>query len=209
MSAVNTTDSSSSSTSSLFIANSNPLFLVLLYRYGLGFVFLLGFTGNLASIVTFMRPTLRVTSTAFLFATVAVSDTIYLLVSVFDFVEVGITQGPIFLSSYDNLCRFRWYTKGLMQFCSAWLLVIIAIDRWLRARFPFKTNTWCTRRNALIFMILVLVVGAGLHSHMLNAEFFGKRYPGIATEACGPTGSLRSYRVFYFSQWPYIQVGER
>ena len=169
-----------------FTVKANPMFLVLVYRFGLGLVFLLGFTGNLASIVTFMRPTLRVTSTGSFFFMMAVSDTIFLLASTFDLVEVGITQEPIFLSSYDNLCRFRWYTKGLAQFGSAWILVLITVDRWLRTRFPFKTKQWCTRRNAFIATMMVAMIGSGLYSHILHAQFFGKRFPGIATEACGP-----------------------
>jgi hypothetical protein len=182
------------------------MFLVLVYRYGLGLVFLLGFTGNLASIATFMRPTLRSTSTGCLFLMVAVSDTVFLLVSIFDFVEVGLVQGPIFLEIYDDLCRFRWYTKGLGQFCSAWLLVFIAIDRWLKARFPFKTSKWCRRRNAFIMVLLAVVIGCCLHSHMLNAQVFGKRFPGIATEACGPIDYRSSYTEFYFATWSYIQA---
>jgi hypothetical protein len=196
------------STQRLFITSSNPISIVLLYRYGLGLVFLLGFTGNLASIATFIRPTLRATSTGSLFLMMAISDTVFLFMSIFDFVEVGITQEAVFLSNYGNLCRFRWYTKGLTQFCSAWILVLIAIDRWLRTRFPFKTNNWCTRRNAVIAVAIVGVIGTGLYSHMLIAQFFSARFPGIATEACGP--ALRSsYTRFYFSQWPYIQVVER
>ena len=182
--------------------------LVLLYRYGLGTVFLLGFTGNVASMATFLRPSLRNTSTGFLFWLLSVSDTIFLLVSIFDFIEVGITQAPIFLPSYDNLCRLRGFTKGTIQFCSAWILTSVAIDRWLRARYPFKTKQWCTRRNAFIVTVVILIVGASLHSFTLKAEFFGKRFAGIATESCGPPSLRGVFNRFYFSQWPYIQVGD-
>ena len=202
------TDTNDYSAQRIFTVEYNSMLLVLLYRYGLGLVFLLGFTGNLASMVTFMQPTLRVTSTGSLFFIMAISDTIFLIASIFDFVEVGIVQGPIFLSSYDNLCRFRWYTKGVVQFCSAWILVLITIDRWLRTRFPFKTKQWCTRRNAFIVMMLILIIGLGLNSHILNAGFFGKRFPGVATEACGPVDFSGTYIRFYFSRWPYIQVAE-
>ena len=203
---MNVTNINEFSSARFVIAAANPLFLVLLYRYGLGAVFIVGFVGNLASIATFMRPTLRVTSTGCLFLMVAASDTVFLLVSIFDFVEVGLVQGPIFLETYDGLCRFRWFTKGLAQFCSAWILMFIAIDRWLKARFPFKTGRWCTRRNAFITVIVVVVIGCCLQSHMLNAQVFGKRFPGIATEACGPINYSSPYTKFYFSTWSYIQA---
>ncbi|CAF1085247.1 unnamed protein product [Adineta steineri] len=185
---------------------SNSPIVVLLYRYGLGFIFLFGFTGNLASMATFMQTTLRATSTAFLFLILAISDTLFLFVSIFDFVEVGLTQEPILLTNYDNLCRLRWFLKGLTQFCSAWILVFVTIDRWLRTRFPFKANKWCTHRNVVIVTICITIIGISLHSHMLNAEFFGKFYPGIATVACGPVQFLIPYTYFFFIQWPFIQV---
>ncbi|CAF1085229.1 unnamed protein product [Adineta steineri] len=185
---------------------SNSPVVVLLYRYGLGFIFLCGFTGNLASMATFMQITLRATSTAFLFLILAVSDSLFLLVSIFDFVEVGLTQEPILLTNYDSLCRFRWFLKGLTQFCSAWILVFVTIDRWLRTRFPFKANKWCTHRTVIIVTICIITIGISLHSHMLSAEFFGKFFPGIATVACGPVQFWAPYTLFFFVQWPFIQV---
>ena len=141
-----------------FILLANPTLLVYFYRYGLGLIFLLGFTGNLASFFTFLRPVLRTTSTGWLFLILAVSDTAFLLVEIFDFIEVGVAQAPIFLAYYAHLCRFRWFIKGLFQFQSGWILALVAIDRWLRARFPFKASRWCTRRNNSVAMLVVLMI---------------------------------------------------
>ncbi|CAF1003349.1 unnamed protein product [Adineta steineri] len=203
---MNTTNISVSSGPTPFLVPSNPLFLVLLYRYGLAFIFLFGFTGNLASMATFMQTTLRATSTAFLFLILAVSDSLFLLVSIFDFAEVGLMDGPILLTNYDSLCRSRWFMKGFTQFCSAWILVFVTIDRWLRTRFPFKANKWCIHRNVIIVTICIIIIGTGLHSHMLSAQLLGRLQPGIATIACGPADTTSSYANFYFSQWPFIQV---
>ncbi|CAF1348818.1 unnamed protein product [Adineta steineri] len=201
------------SNGTLALARQSPSFvhpdatlLVILYRYGLAFIFFIGFSGNFASLVTFMSPVLRVTSTGFLFFMVAISDMLYLMVSIFEFVEVGIVQGPIFLSVYDSVCRFRWFSKGFIRFCSAWFLVLIAIDRWLRARFPFKVNQWCTRRNALITVLFTSVLGVGLHGHMLSAQLFGGYFPGIPSLACGALNQSFFYLRFFFTQWPIIQI---
>ena len=189
-----------------FILLANPTLLVYLYRYGLGLIFLLGFTGNLASFLTFGRPVLRSTSTGWLFLMLSVSDTAFLLIETFDFVEVGIVQAPIFLSYYDHLCRFRWFLKGLFQYQSGWILALVAIDRWLRARFPFKASRWCTRRNTSIVMLVILMMGCSLHSHLLIPSIFGSLTPGIATEACGPVNPTSPYAAFYFQRWPIVQV---
>ena len=184
----------------------NPMIVVLFYRYGLSILFAVGFVGNLASTATFSRPVLRATSTGCLFLLLAVSDNLFLFAEIFDFVEVGIVQGPIFLENYGGLCRFRWFLKGLFQFCSAWFLVIVSTDRWVRARFPFHANGWCTRRNAFIAAFVVTCTGVGLHVHFLMPSLFGGMAPGIATEACGPSIPPGPYGVFYFNHWPIIQV---
>ncbi|CAF3431831.1 unnamed protein product [Rotaria sp. Silwood1] len=191
------------------IIHPNRTLLVILYRYGLAFIFFIGFSGNLASLVTFMSPILRVISTGCLFFMVAISDMLYLMISIFDFVEVGIVQGGIFLSVYDSVCRFRWFAKGLLRFCSAWILVSIAIDRWLRTRFPFKANQWCIPRNALIAMLIITVLGIALHGHMLSIQLFGRFFPGIPSVACGPIDPTSLYMPFFFTQWPIIQVVKR
>ncbi|CAF1421090.1 unnamed protein product [Adineta steineri] len=153
-----------------------------------------------------MSPILRVTSTSCFFFMVAISDTLFLMISIFDFVEVGIVQGPIFLSVYDSVCRFRWFSKGFIRFCSAWILVLIAIDRWIRTRFPLKVNQLCTRCNALITILITIVLGIGLHGHMLSIQLFGAYFPGIPSVACGPIDPTSFYLRFFFTQWPIIQV---
>lgn len=185
---------------------SNPTFVVLLYRYGLTFIVFMGIAGNLASIVTFKRPNLRHTSTCCLFLAVAISDTMFLLVTIFDVVEVAIVQGPIFLANYDNFCRFRWFARGFTRFCSAWLLVIVAVDRWFRSRFPYQINKICTRLNVLIATAVVMILSCALHSHLLSPQNVRRFFPGIPSLACGPANPMSSYIYFFFIQWPIIQV---
>ncbi|CAF5029936.1 unnamed protein product [Rotaria magnacalcarata] len=64
------------------------LFIVIqLYEYGYLVAFLIGFPGNIAGLLTFPRPTLRKVSTGCLFITLAISDILYLLMCLFDFLE--------------------------------------------------------------------------------------------------------------------------
>lgn len=184
----------------------NPTFVILLYQYALGCTLLLGFVGNLASILTFMRPLLRFTSTGCLFLMVAVSDTLYLLLSLFDLIEVGIVQAPIFLSNYDNFCRFRWFSKGFIRFCSAWILVLVAIDRLIRARLPLKTKRLCTRSNAFILTLAIVIIAIGMHGFLSSPRHLSRFYPGIPSLACGPGNMEYSYIYYFFITWPIIQV---
>ncbi len=67
----------------------NPTIAIRFYQIGYSFTFLLGFLGNIASLLTFSRPTLRKVSTGCLFIVLAISDILYLLMCIFDYLEFG------------------------------------------------------------------------------------------------------------------------
>ena len=123
---------------------SNPTLVVYLYQYGLGLIFLLGFTGNLASFLTFRRPVLRSTSTGWLFLVLSVSDTAFLLIEVFDFVEVGIVQAPIFLAYYNQLCRFRAFSQRPIS-------APIRLDPCTSGHRPMATRTIPVQSQPLVY----------------------------------------------------------
>jgi hypothetical protein len=68
---------------------TNPTTVKQLYQIGYSILFLLGFPGNAASLLTFSRPTLRKVSTGCLFIVLAVFDTLYLLMCILDYLEFG------------------------------------------------------------------------------------------------------------------------
>ena len=91
------------------------------------------------------------------------------------------------------------------QVLSGWILVIVSVDRWIRTRFPFKSNVLCTPRNALIAIGVVVVIDTGLYSHFLS-DLYGMLIPGFAIIACGPTIYSVSYFVFFFMDWSIVEV---
>lgn len=109
--------------------------------------------------------------------------------------------------AYNELCRFRVFTICVAQLYSAWLLVIITADRWIRTKFPFKSNTLCTSRNALIVSTILFLLVIGLNSHML-LPYFGMMLPGIPHLACAANDVNQQYTNFYFYQWTIIQVSK-
>lgn len=67
-----------------------PSITIQFFLWGYLVTFILGFIGNTLSLLTFSRATLRNISTGCLFILLAISDTLYLLVAVIDFVEFGL-----------------------------------------------------------------------------------------------------------------------
>lgn len=81
----------------------NPLIVVRFYQIGYPITFLLGFLGNTASLITFSSSALRKVSTGCLFIILAISDTLYLLMCIFDFIEIGLQVMRLFNSVIDLL----------------------------------------------------------------------------------------------------------
>ncbi|UJR09086.1 hypothetical protein I4U23_013334 [Adineta vaga] len=184
----------------------NPLIIVRFYQIGYTFTFLLGFLGNTASLLTFSRTTLRKVSTGCLFMVLAIFDTLYLLMCVFDYLEFGFKVPFYPHIAYSEFCRFRYFVMNVAQMASAWTLVIVSIDRWIRTQFPFKSAMICTPRNALIAVGVLLVFDMSLHAHMLTS-MFEIQIPGFANAACGPNYfTNKPYFSFFFTEWSIIQI---
>ena len=73
----------------LFAMYKNPIQVIRLYQIGYAITFLLGFLGNIASLLTFSRLTLRRISTSCLFMALAISDLSFLFTCIFDVIEFG------------------------------------------------------------------------------------------------------------------------
>ncbi|CAF3024417.1 unnamed protein product [Rotaria sp. Silwood2] len=182
----------------------SPPIVAYFYLWGYLIIFIFGFTGNIASLLTFIRPTLRCVSTGTLFIVLAISDTLFLSASIFDFIDFGL-QVPLYTHiNYDILCRYRIFVISMTQICSAWILVIISIDRWIRTRFSHKSITLCIPKKALILVVILIFFDAIIHSPMLTS-LFGMLLPGVAIIACGPNIKQKVYINFYYYIWTIVQ----
>jgi hypothetical protein len=204
----------------------NPYFATEFYKWSCLITFPFGLFGNLTSLLTFSRPTLRNVSTGCLYIVLAASDIFFLLISIIDYLEYGwkvivslllyryvfilisSTQIEFYknVTTYDQLCRFRYFILYVTQFCSAWTLVLISVDRWIRVRLPFKAILLCTPKKALFVVTVYLGVAVALNAHMLTSNF-GTFLPGIIGSSCGAKlGKDQNYSLFYYFTWPVWQV---
>jgi hypothetical protein len=94
---------------------------------------------------------------------------------------------------------------NVAQLASAWILVIVSLDRWIRTRFPFKSGSICTPKKAFLAVGVMLVINIGLNSHILT-PMFGMLVPGFAVGACGPDLYNTPYTLFYYLKWSVVQA---
>jgi hypothetical protein len=182
--------------------NENMAIVTVIQRnlalYGYIFLFLFGYFGHISSIIIFLRRTLRAVSTSSLFVCITLSNIIYLLVCIYDFLYTGVGLTPVNSQTNPNLsnalCRFRSFIQSVAMCSSAWLLLAISIDRWLRIRFPFQVKKLCTRKRVLFGALFILISAMALNSHLLLPSLGS--LPGATI--CGPISS--STYSFFFRQ---------
>lgn len=155
--------------------------------YGYIFLFIFGYFGNIITIIIFLQKTLRSISTNSLFICISISNIIYLLVCIYDFLYAGLGLTPIDSDIYyelaSALCRFRTFLQSFAMCSSAWLLVAISIDRWIRIRYPFRVKQLCTIKRSLLGVLVIIICAITFNSHHLLPTF------GILVETlnCGAT----------------------
>jgi hypothetical protein len=163
--------------------------------YGYIFLFIFGYFGHISSIIIFLRPTLRSVSTSCLFVCVTISNFIYLLVCIYDFLYMGLGLSPLNSQTNPNLsnalCRFRSFIQSVAMCSSAWLLLAISIDRWLRIRFPFRVKQLCTIKRVLFGALIILICAILFNSHLLLPSL-----GSLSTTICGPISSS-TYSFFF------------
>ncbi|CAF1216927.1 unnamed protein product [Didymodactylos carnosus] len=170
--------------------------------YGYPLLYILAIVGHTSSLLIFLRPTLRHVSTSCLFIALTISDSVYLLVSIYDFINTGFRR-PDSSADPSATCRLRTFVQSTFMCCNAWLLVTISADRWARVRFPFKSKQKCTRRNALLVIIGILIAAAGLNGHFLVPQIFGRLPAGVMT-VCGASMVNPNYFQFFRRTWPIL-----
>ncbi|CAF1052713.1 unnamed protein product [Rotaria sp. Silwood1] len=180
-----------------YVSVSSNIFL-----YGYIIMLIIGFTGNICQILTFSRKTLRNISTGILFLALSISDTIYLLLSLYVLIIYGFHVPD--QSNYAKNCQFRHFTSYLSTNFSAWMLTTISCDRWIRSQFPIKAQQICSPRTIIYLIIIVLFFVCLLYVHLLT-PMFGQIAPGITTY-CGADKRYLSYSYFYNEIFPVITI---
>lgn len=85
---------------------------------------------------------------------------------------------------------------------SSWFLVIISIDRWIRARFPTQSKRWCTRQHALIVMISITIVAIGGYIQFLTPLFGDENNKFF----CVGNSISSDYLYFFRIIWSFLYV---
>lgn len=146
--------------------NDDELLIMLLHAFQMYYVPLLvylGSLGNCLSVCVFFCTKMRRTSSNFYLASLAISDTGFLL-------SLFITWlGMVEVKLYDTqgFCQFFTYLTTVCSFLSAWFVVSFTIERFVAVRYPLQRQWLCTVNRAKKIILTITIIGLLICSPIL------------------------------------------
>ncbi|XP_060576933.1 C-C chemokine receptor type 1-like [Ruditapes philippinarum] len=164
----------------------------------------LGTVGNSLSIIVLTRKSIRSSTTAVYLTVLAFSDLIVLYAGL-------LRQWIIYLFDVDirKLTEFGckiniWLVYSSLHF-SAWILIVLTMERVISAWLPHKARTLCKRKSAIALVNCLGVFILGLNSHMLYGMVFKYSFDDDGNLQYAKCVEIdENYDVFFNKTWPWI-----
>lgn len=127
-------------------------------------IFVVGFVGNTLSVVILTRRQFRRVATYTYLTAVSAADT---LVLIFGLLRQWLSE----ITDTDPTVYADWTCKAIMvlnysfSVYSVWLLIAVAVERYLVVSRPLKVQGQCTRRRAVVVVVLLLFVAVATNIH--------------------------------------------
>ncbi|XP_060085271.1 FMRFamide receptor-like [Ylistrum balloti] len=115
----------------------------------------MGIVGNLSSFMILLRLS-NLSSFYMYLACLSLSDVVVLSIGgIYRWLMMTVlsfeTNGPI-------VCSVPFAFLMLFSALSAWITATVSVDRYIAVYYPFKVNQYCTRKRALIFVVLAFLL---------------------------------------------------
>lgn len=168
---------------------------------------LLGTVGNSLSILVLTRKSIRTSTTALYLTVLAVSDLLVLYSGL-------LRQWIIYTFEFDVRhvsefgCKLNiWLVYSSLDF-SAWILIVVTLERVISAWFPHNARTVCTKKSAMAFMISIGVFILVLNSHLMYGMSYEYKTDefGFEVVARKCVEIDRDYFNFFNKVWPWIDL---
>ncbi len=120
-------------------------FRVVVNIYVVSFLCLVGFVGNILSIIVLQKDRNTKTNTTWLLQALAVADTLYLcscfFIQIFETVVSDTSWWPELARVYSHIEIYSWPCASIFRTITVWMVLLIAIDRYIVVSKPFRVHT--------------------------------------------------------------------
>ena len=125
-----------------------------------GIIIGVGIVGNSLAVSVFWKDSIK-TSASFLFQSLAIADTICLLVAipvipVRSYLAYAVRLNLFWeIRSYEE--AYIWPCMLVARTASIWVVVLFTVNRYIAVRFPLKSLRWCTISNVKKQLVIVIM----------------------------------------------------
>ena len=148
------------------LVNSCRLYSFIVHTLIMGTLVVVGIIGNSLTFVVFWKGNFK-SSTSFLFLSLALIDSALLLIvfTLFTLAEFDKYTGLLqsFSNIYPYLIVYVFPSAFLAKTATIWVVVLIAVNRYIIVCLPLRASQWCTLSKMKIQLALVLA-GAVLYN---------------------------------------------
>ncbi len=136
----------------------------------MGTVVCVGLLCNVLSLAVFLlSPTLRKTTTGHFLSALAIADLIFLIGDLMRWLHLADSKGQYFpqvafMNQSDFLCPFVYFLRYVGKLASAWITVVITLERLLSVRMPLQVSRLSTVTTAKVVIVTIYVTSAAAMS---------------------------------------------
>ena len=167
-------------------------------------IHMFGIVGNILSFVIMTRASLRKMTTCLYMAVIALCD----LTTTFVAIVWWFKNFDIHLVTTPWGCRVNHTAFFISIHTSVTLIIAMTVEKFIAVWFPFRASTICTRKNAKIVIILVVLVMFGLNlNHLFTRNDVAHPKTNISTCFRRSLAYLDSpHKYFHVRIWPWIDA---
>ncbi|KAK2141113.1 hypothetical protein LSH36_1158g00006 [Paralvinella palmiformis] len=139
---------------------------ILLVKYTMISLVVIGTVGNLLSFVVLMRRRMRRNSVNTYLAILSCADTVVLYISAFK-TWLRVATGFELLHVSDAACKITIFVFMLASHLSAWLIVLVTANRFVAVCFPFRAVQMFTPKKSVLAVVVLICVLIAYNVHLL------------------------------------------
>ena len=120
-------------------------------------LFTAGTVGNILSICIWLTEYFRKMSRSPASITLAVEDTLFLILTFVDSTMWHFSKKDISISN-DLSCKIKIAALGLLQHLGSWIIVFFSVERFLAVSSPFRVKWIMSRLKTLIYVTMAILI---------------------------------------------------
>ena len=169
-----------------------------LLQVGTPLIVLIGIPGNILSFLVMNSRRYRSKSYSHYLCTLAVFDSLVLLSKYLHRVDslLQLTgHGRLYSSYGDAACKIHNFTEYLCYLMSSWLVLCVTMERFIAVKFPFKKDTLCKPRSAVIAILVLFALMS--YSQIFRLIVIERLDRGSGAECAAPDRYLSIYVIMH------------